>query len=89
MPLINPILKASIVKIGEKEVQFIFSLLKVLFPSPRAPRAFSRFQPSSHSISQCSSKRATGHAPGHLVEQRGVNWGVHNCRAATFTFTAD
>lgn len=36
MPLINPILKASIVNIGEKEVQFVFSLLKVLFPSPRA-----------------------------------------------------
>lgn len=54
MPLTNPILKASVVKMGEKKNYSLFFLfffsLKVFFLLS-TPRAFSGFQPGSHSYS--------------------------------------
>lgn len=60
---------------GEKELQFVFCFfLWRSFFLLLMPRASSEFQPSRPSILQCSSKRTTGQALGHLVEQREMDW---------------
>lgn len=83
MLLINPILKASIVKMGEKELQFVWGWLAgwflrffvnlfSFFPCPGLYLGFNPVAPPSYSGG--SSKRATGQARGHSVEQWEMDW---------------